>query len=195
MAVSLWFSGVRLYVQSPNGQSAFPAVSGQPSAAERGALAFTYSTRAQGDKDRGPIPAGNYVINTSDIISYNHTKGTYLKSIIATLAGISSPATYLKKVENAWGKMPGASGKIIPILAQDGTAEYAFGRNRCWIHGSDFPGSIGCIDLTSFMDLFLQQLQGLASTTIPLRVVYGLSPTGPESRDIDRLGNDISRIA
>ena len=66
------------------------------------------------------------------------------------------------------------------------------------IHGSDFPGSIGCIDLTSHMDAFLQVLGNTVpdrNGMIPLKVSYGVAPTGKEPNEIDMKGHDISRTA
>lgn len=193
MDTRLLFSGVRLYVNTASGQHSIPAVSGKPRP-DAGVLTFSYSQKAQANKDVGPLPAGNYTINTADIIDYRHTKGAYVKAALAPILGVASPSEYLNKLEKAWGKMPGASGKIVPIKARSGSTDYAFGRNRCWIHGSDFPGSIGCIDLTSFMDAFIACLPR-APTIIPLRVIYGMSPTGREPSEIDPKGREISNIA
>jgi hypothetical protein len=203
MTTWLWFSGVRLYVNSRDTVHSFPAVSGKPSggqgpSGELNSLLFSYSKKSQASKDAGPLPNGNYGVRPKDVIEYRHTKGTYVKAALYTLYGEGLPSDYLNKIEKAWGKMPGATGRIVPILNTNGSSEYAFGRNRCWIHGSDFPGSIGCIDLTSHMDAFLQVLGNTVpdrNGMIPLKVSYGVAPTGKEPNEIDMKGHDISRTA
>ncbi len=48
-----------------------------------------------------------------------------------------------------------------------------FGRDNFSIHGGWFPGSAGCIDLTSKMDDFADLMQALGQDDIDVRVDYG----------------------
>jgi hypothetical protein len=182
----LWFSGVRMYVNIASERYSFPAVSGKPKGTKE-AFTFDYSTAAQARKDSGPLPSGNYYIDPSEARTYEHTLKVYLGAALSPREGI------LDKYNKAWGKMPGAKGLIVPIRALDGSTSYSFERDNCWIHGSDFPGSIGCIDMTSFMDRFLAKLP--KSGKVPLKVMYGVSPEGLEPTEVDGAGNDVSRVA
>lgn len=200
MSSWLWFSGSKLYVGNAGAVQSFGAVSGKPSAAptsdgNASTLQFSYSRKRQADKDSGPLPEGNYKVRPKDVMTYGHTKGTYVKAALYQMYREGSATEYLGKMDRAWGRIPGASGRIVPILSNTGNSEYAFGRDRCWIHGSDFPGSIGCIDLTSRMDAFLAILEACKADSLPLRVFYGVSPDGKESRDVDQSGRDVSRVA
>jgi hypothetical protein len=196
-----WFTGIRLYVCTNSGTASFPAVSGKPVRDDmKGLLRFTYDVKSQGSKDSGPLPEGEYKFRLSDARVYEHTRTTYLKAVLVGALELSPQAgrDHLTHTNDAWGKIPDRAGRIVPILTRDGRSEYAMNRNRCWIHGSHFPGSIGCIDLTSFMDSFLATLQrevARETDDIPLKVRYGMSPEGPESREVDDQGRDISRIA
>jgi len=194
MAAQLWFSGVRPYLKTTSWSHSFPAVSGKARRSELG-LSFSYSPGRQADKDSGPLPQGDYLIRLADVIEYRHTGSKYLAAAFAAVSKAMSFVEYLEKYEKAWGKMPGATGRILPIRTPDGSTDYAYGRNRCWIHGSDAPGSIGCIDLTTFMDPFLAAIAQTGTPEIPLKVTYGLSPTGREANEVDGFGRDISNTA
>jgi hypothetical protein len=48
-----------------------------------------------------------------------------------------------------------------------------FGRDNFSIHGGWFPGSAGCIDLTSEIDDFADLMRALGQDEIDVRVDYG----------------------
>jgi len=193
----LWFSGVRLYLVNGMVVKSWPAVSGKPKLPSPNNLSFSYSQQAQSSKDSGPIPAGEYAIRIGDIRVYQHTMKTIAGA--ALFAVTEFKTDILARMDAAWGKTGGASGRIIPILNPKGGTEYAGGRNNCWIHGSDAPGSIGCIDLTDNMDAFLTELLDLKiepARMIGFVVRYGVTPEGEkETREVDLRGRDISRVA
>ena len=192
------FSGVRMYLVSGNMVfTSFNAVSGKYTVTGANSIKFGYGENDQKKKDSGPLPEGEYRIDLSTLRDYEHTKGTYAKSLVAFTAGMT-PGKFLEKTDRAWGRFEGRKGQIIPILNKAGGQKYTFGRDNAWIHGSDFPGSIGCIDLGAHMDNFVAALLELtrdSSAKIPLIVRYGLTPTGREVREIDAKGRDISRVA
>ena len=197
-----WFTGRNLYVCSTTrgAIASFPAVSGKPRLGSDGTLQFKYDAKSQGQKDDGPLPEGNYKFRLGDVRVYEHTRSTYAKSLAVGVLDFSvdSAKAFLDKTNAAWGEIPGRAGRIIPILNQHGGSTYANGRDNCWIHGSDSPGSIGCIDLTVYMERFLATLERevpMKTADIPLSVRYGISPKGSESREVDDRGRDISRIA
>ena len=193
----LWFSGTRLYLVNGAATQSWLAVSGKAKAVDATGIKFEYSKTAQASKDHGPLPAGEYGIRTGDIRTYQHTGSTYAKAMAYLV--LEQKTDYLKRINNAWGKMEGATGRIVPILNRRGGTDYAEGRNRCWIHGSDFPGSIGCIDLSENMDAFLDSLLKLRfdpKQQVQLFVKYGVGPDGSrESKEIDIRGRDVSRVA
>lgn len=192
----LWFSGARLYLVNSSKNSSWFAVSGKIVSVDGGGAKFQYSAAAQASKDTGPIPAGEYFIRMGDVRVYEHTGRT----LVAAAAFLFTEARtdVLDKMNKAWGKMPGARGHIIPILNREGGRTYQFNRTSCWIHGSDSPGSAGCIDLGLHMDQFLDDMMELnvdPKMLIRLVVRYGVTPNGDlEGRDIDAKGNRIDNI-
>lgn len=191
-----------MYLISGSRVRKFPAVSGKPTVGNnqpgfRSAAKFSYSSARQELRNTGPLPSGNYFITLSSVITYAHTGVTYRNAALAAVI-FRNPMKYLESMNLAWGKMPRASGRIIPIFSTKGSKEYAYGRNNAWIHGSHSPGSIGCIDMMGSMDRFLKELEALEFDPIkklPLKVLYGLGPDGLEPSEIDLHWNDISNIA
>ena len=155
----LWFSGLRLYLVHGASTKSWLAVSGKPKGNGNTGLHFDYSKSSQAAKDFGPLPSGKYTSSTADIRTYQHTKTTYVSAALYAITELKSD--YLTKMDNAWGKIDGLSGRIIPILNAEGGTDYSAGRNNCWIHGSNSPGSIGCIDLCDHMDAFIGALLDL----------------------------------
>lgn len=125
--VSLVFDGATLSI-SGSPIDVWTAVSGHPSAGG----AFDYSPARQKMKDVGPIPAGIYWLDPSQLVD------------------LSERWLYSWLYETAWGT------HRITIHPFDTT--HTFGRGGFFIHGGTTPGSAGCIDLTTSMASFARQL-------------------------------------
>jgi Protein of unknown function (DUF2778) len=110
--------------------------------------AFDYSVDRQKQVNQGPIPAGDYMI-----FPYELTERGYIRH---------------HWNEDSWGKYR------VVIHPVRGTETY--GRGGMFIHGGKTAGSIGCIDLTSYIDQFAADLKAEVCKTqnwkIPLRVSY-----------------------
>jgi hypothetical protein len=107
---------------------------------------FDYSATRQRTRNAGPIPEGVYWIRPDELW------------------------------ENAWYKRAsvGAWGDY-RITIHPFTTTTTFGRGGFFIHGGATRGSIGCIDLTSNMNSFAQDLikeSGLRKCQIHLTVEY-----------------------
>lgn len=72
-------------------------------------------------RDNGPIPSGKYYIDTNEISKPN--------------AGV----TLLRNLRGDWGSWR------VPLHPYAGTVTY--GRSGFFLHGGQFPGSAGCIDI------------------------------------------------
>ena len=121
----------------------YPAVSGRATGGK-----FDYSEARQKIKDQGPIPAGEYWIQPSDL---------------------QQNAWYrLRNPSAAWGDY------WITIHPYPTTSTYT--RGGFFIHGGATPGSAGCIDLSVHMNRFVKdlatELQGKNSCYVPLVVRY-----------------------
>lgn len=142
--VELLFDGATLSM--PSGQ-AWPAVSGRPS----GTGGFDYSPARQRLQGTGPIPAGVYYLDPSQLVD------------------LSDRWFYFLRYEQAWGT------HRITIHPFDST--HTFGRGGFFIHGGASAGSAGCIDLTSSMASFARQLGALQpGTKVKLTVRYPPPP-------------------
>jgi Protein of unknown function (DUF2778) len=101
----------------------------------------------QNQADLGPIPEGKYWIRLDEIQS--NTLG-------------------IRRNRGAWGNY------WVTIHVFPGTK--TFNRGGFFIHGGTTPGSIGCIDLTTEMDVFVKDLRqaadGKTNCYVPLTVKY-----------------------
>lgn len=124
-----------------------PAVSGKPNEKKQ----FDYSSAHQSTPYKGPIPEGAYWIQPDQLWENNPVKAAM---------GITPRAS--------WGNYR------ITIHPYPGTKTY--NRGGFFIHGGAVPGSAGCIDLTAYMDKFVnemkKELEGLPKCYIPLTVRY-----------------------
>lgn len=144
--LSLKFDGRTLRAVGTKTPLLFQAVSGQPDDKGR----FNYSAERQRVRNQGPIPAGRYWIQPSQLWENN-----LFKSVLRSPRG-------------AWGNFR------ITIHPYPSTQTH--GRGGFFIHGGTAPGSAGCIDLVRNIDLFVkrlkQELGGLPECYIPLIVQY-----------------------
>jgi len=144
--ISLTFDGKTLSAFGSKLPIFFQAVSGRPDA--KGL--FEYSTEKQKIPFQGPIPAGEYWVQPSQLWENN-----WLKSA-------------LNSSRSAWGNFR------LTIHPYPGTQTY--GRGGFFIHGGTAAGSAGCIDLVLNIDRFVEQLKkelgGLPECYIPLTVRY-----------------------
>lgn len=145
-AISLIFDGRHVRGIGAKTPMMYPAVSGKRNKQGR----FDYSVDRQKIPFQGPIPEGEYWIQPSEMWENN-----WFKSMIRT------PHT-------AWGNF---RSTIHPYPSTE-----THGRGGFFLHGGTVPGSAGCIDLTSHMDVFVEtlkkELQGLPKCFIPLSVRY-----------------------
>jgi len=144
--IELMFDGSFLRATGTKAALVFHAVSGKPN--EKGE--FDYSTERQKIAYKGPIPAGEYWVQPSQMWQNN-----WFKSIVRT-------------PRSAWGNFR------LTIHPYPNTQTY--GRGGFFIHGGAAPGSAGCIDLTvnidSFVEKLTKELEGLPECYIPLTVRY-----------------------
>ncbi len=110
----------------------------------------------QNVKDKGPIPKGNWMVKQKDLQNYDDLSG--FQKLLATVGR---------------GKWPGgkvAWGNNRVWLTPDKQTN-TYGRHNFSIHGGNFYGSSGCIDLTDDMDEFTQRLRRYHKD-IPLIIKY-----------------------
>jgi RHS repeat-associated protein len=98
-------------------------------------------------KDKGPLPPGNYTINTSEI----SPSGT--RRNIANTIGLTD-----------WGDYR------VRLHQNEGTVMY--GRDNFFIHGGTEPGSNGCIDVGKYDRILFPKLTDFGGV-IPVKVWYG----------------------
>lgn len=142
---SLRFNGATLFALSARRVIQFPAVSGR-----RVGSRFDYSVARQRMPGEGPIPAGRYWIQPSQM------------------------------QENAWYRLGNPShawgDHWITIHPYPDTQTYS--RGGFFIHGGAVPGSAGCIDLWTHMHRFVEALSGElndgGACFIPLQVSYSI---------------------
>ena len=111
---------------------------------------FDYSIERQKQRNRGPIPQGVYWIRPDELWE----NAWYKRASVA-----------------AWGNY---RITIHPFVTTE-----TYGRGGFFIHGGSVPGSIGCIDLTSKMNEFAQNLtreSGLRRCQLHLHVSYPSAP-------------------
>jgi hypothetical protein len=144
--VTLNFDGKFLYVRGVKTPLTLPAVSGKRTETGK----FDYSPERQKIPYQGPIPAGEYWIQPSQLWENN-----WLKSLV-------------RAPRSAWGNYR------LTIHPYPSTQTH--GRGGFFVHGGNVPGSAGCIDLTMHIDRFVKQLTselgGKPECYIPLTVSY-----------------------
>jgi Protein of unknown function (DUF2778) len=141
-AIALYFNGRALGMGGNGASLGYPAVSGKPLANG----SFDYSAARQRLGNTGPIPAGNYWINPSELWE----------------------RPWFSRQTAGWGNYR------ITLRIYPGTVTH--GRGGFFIHGGSTPGSAGCIDLTSRMDQFVLDLRARVGRSnncyIPVKVEY-----------------------
>jgi hypothetical protein len=144
--ISLKFDGKTLRALGTRKPMLFPAVSGK----RDGRGLFDYSAERQKIPYQGPIPAGEYWVQASQMWENN-----WLKSA-------------LRSSRAAWGNFR------LTIHPYPSTKTH--GRGGFFIHGGTVPGSAGCIDLVGHIDKFVEHLSeelgGLPECYIQLTVRY-----------------------
>jgi hypothetical protein len=152
--VSLLFDGESLYIRrSGKPVSSVRAYSGKPQPDGT----FDYSEANQAKKGKGPIPAGDYYIQISEI--------QYM-SRAANLLGQFGIGNW-KGGERSWG------GERV-FIHPDQVDVSGTTRNGFSIHGGYTPGSAGCIDVTNNTPVFFGALRYYsgAQDIIYLQVSY-----------------------
>jgi hypothetical protein len=146
--ISLTFNG-HFLTMSGNGNNTYKGISGTP--VEKGRrhirLEFDYSVGRQKQPMVGPIPAGNYWVQPSQMWTNRWYKiGSF----------------------DAWGN------HRITINVYPGTETY--GRGGFFIHGGEHLGTAGCINLHAAMEQFVVDLEAATKDSpecyIPLTVRY-----------------------
>lgn len=132
--VEIHFDGRQLRLVGNGRSFSVPAVSGR----RTDAGTFDYSRERQRSPG-GPIPEGVYWIDPREIVAVQGSPGSWLLDM-------DSDGAYSR----AWGT------HRLTIHPFETTA--TFGRGGFFLHGGAEPGSIGCIDLTSFVGAFMQEL-------------------------------------
>ncbi|RDK10664.1 L,D-transpeptidase [Cupriavidus lacunae] len=119
-------------------QMRWPAVSGRTG----------YQTKEhQSTRDAGPIPEGLYTARQDDFQRWEDTSIFNRAACILRLINIK--AGRWPGCTTAWGT------RRIGLQPRPGTN--VFGRSNFTIHGGSYPGSAGCIDLTSSMNSFAKE--------------------------------------
>jgi Protein of unknown function (DUF2778) len=144
--VTLHFDGSFLQVRGIKTPLVLPAVSGKRTESGK----FEYSAERQKVPNQGPIPAGDYWIQPSQLWENN-----WLKNLVVA-------------PRSAWGNFR--------LTIHPYPTTQTHGRGGFFIHGGNVPGSAGCIDLTLHIDRFVKHLTanlgGLPECYIPLTVRY-----------------------
>jgi hypothetical protein len=142
-AISLRFDGRCLVLSGPN-TSAYPAVSGRALAG----ATFDYSVQRQRLRDTGPIPAGQYWVQPSQMWDNAWYR-------------VAAP-------RSVWGN------HRLTIHILPGTQTH--GRGGFFIHGGTHDGTAGCINLHAWMDSFADDLAVATKDSrdcyVPLSVAY-----------------------
>lgn len=140
---SLQFDGRRLTGVGTSVTMIYPAVSGRAVDGK-----FDYSQARQKLADAGPIPAGEYWIQPSEL------------------------------QENAWYRLrnPRPAWGDFWITIHPYPSTQTHGRGGFFIHGGSTPGSAGCVDLSvnmnRFADDLAKELEGKSMCFIALTVRY-----------------------
>lgn len=125
------FDGSTLNVYQNNKKiKSWAGVSGKPN---------YQSPQYQREKDKGPLPEGTYVARQSELYYFND------------MSKIERMASYLGKTKFPGGRTSWGNSKI---SLEPSSQNNMYGRKNFTVHGGKYPGSKGCIDLTSQMDDF-----------------------------------------
>lgn len=156
--VRLLFDGAHIKLRFPGEKGDLVASSPAVSGKKNDKGVFTYDVDRQKQKNTGPTPEGNYWVDPSEIW------------------------------ENAWYKSGStASWGNFRVIIHPYPKTETWGRGGMFIHGGDTPGSIGCIDLTKYIDDFIERLRkvtgGFRACHVPLKVIYPNKPDGGGSGD------------
>jgi len=134
----LRFDGKRLMWGEIGHSHAWPAYSGKPGFEGK---------QYQAEVNIGPIPEGRYVARQSRLQRWENYPLLDRRRCIIRLLGIERGSGTWPGCTMAWGE------RRVWLEPRPGTQ--TFGRDNFSIHGGDWPGSIGCIDLTSYMPDFV----------------------------------------
>jgi hypothetical protein len=141
--VSISFDGKMLVLRGPRLQFSWAAASGRPES--RGN--FDYSANRQKIGGTGPIPAGEYWINPTEVWER---------------------PWYAPQKAVTWGDYR------VTLHVMPGTETH--GRGGFFIHGGSVAGSAGCIDLTAdinrFMTRLREPLRNAPNCYVPVTVRY-----------------------
>lgn len=141
-AISLMFDGSALTMfASGRLLKTYQAVSGRPLSSKDGTTSFNYSKARQKQGSVGPIPEGTYWVNPQQLWEN---------------------AWYRAASRSAWGNYR--------LTIHPFTTTTTHGRGGFFIHGGDTPGSAGCIDLTSEMDRFVEDLKAQLGTALNCQI-------------------------
>ena len=146
------FDGKYIYIIKGNKIIAkFPAVSGQPLSDGT----FDYSVERQRMTNVGPIPEGDYTLNSNSTQKWSDLS-TMQKIYALGLAGRFPGGTI------AWGS------ERVDINPSNYNPFDVPQRSGFTIHGGSFPGSAGCIDLTIYDKPFFNKIRntGILKLTV-----------------------------
>lgn len=130
-SLALRFDGKKLVMTASTEVYSYPAVSGRPD--QKGQ--FSYRVSDQMSPNGGPIPEGKYWINPDELWDRGWLKRLFL------------PESH----ERGWGDFR--------VTIHPFTTTETYCRGGFFIHGGTSPGSAGCIDLTSHMPRFVNDLK------------------------------------
>ncbi|MBM6594625.1 Hint domain-containing protein [Microvirga pudoricolor] len=152
----LSFDGYQVSLQQ-NGRvvDSWSAVSGRPGSQSPSETAL---------KDVGPIPEGQWSFNTSDIQTV-----TGLDNIIGNIGKLSGVT--LGEKFGAWYGGTVSWGVERAFLTPSATTN-TFGRTGFSVHGGDWYGSAGCIDLGHEEVAFFSRISSLGISNITIDVKY-----------------------
>lgn len=129
-------------------------------------LKFSYPAVSGKQGRYNPIPAGTYWIATDEVYENGPTTD-YLTKVTLAVTTFSTLDTIEQRHSAAWGRFR------IPIH-QSAAQQLRTGRSGMFIHGGTVPGSAGCIDLTEWIDVFVDHLRteyvGVGRSVVPLIV-------------------------
>lgn len=146
--LALRFDGTTLAMAEGVRHYAWSAVSGR-AGADGG---FDNSARRQAQRGEGPIPAGRYWIDPSELWDRDYW----------------NPFQHVRVPRASWGDYR------LTIHVYPGTRTH--GRGGFFVHGGSTPGSAGCIDLAvgmnNFVEILRLRLNGVTTCYIELLVAY-----------------------
>ena len=158
-AQDMTYDGKKLRLYEPQRTSEAYMTRNRPLLAEYDAASGRpgyQSPEFQSLANKGPVPSGDYLVRQSDL--QLRVDAGLLDRAMGYVGRGSWPGG-----EVAWGD------SRVWLTPSAGTN--TFGRGGFSIHGGWYPGSAGCIDLTSSMPAFTQQFSQLGMD-LQLRVQY-----------------------